>query len=103
MANRYWPGQDRIGKRLRGGLAETATPWMTVVGEVDDVKLGSRDAETMPQVYQPATQTVASEGVLASPGEFSATNGWIVLRSRMAPEQMEDPLRARVRQVDQQF
>ena len=41
MAERYWPGQDPIGKRLRRGLAETATPWMTVVGEVDDVKLGS--------------------------------------------------------------
>jgi len=49
MAERYWPGQDPIGKQLRRGLPETSTPWMTVVGEVDDVKLGSRDAETMPQ------------------------------------------------------
>ena len=60
MAERYWPGQDPIGKRLRRGMPETATPWMTVVGEVDDVKLGSPDAETMQQVYQPVTQTVAS-------------------------------------------
>src|SRR4030095_6382181 len=66
MAERYWPGQDPIGKRLRRSMPETSTPWMTVVGEVDDVKLGSRDAETMPQVYQPVTQTVASEGVFAS-------------------------------------
>ena len=42
MAERYWPGQDPIGKRLRRGLPDTSTPWMTVVGEVDDVKLGSR-------------------------------------------------------------
>jgi len=103
MAERYWPGQDPIGKRLRRGLPETSTPWMTVVGEVDDVKLGSPDAETMPQVYQPATQTVASEGVLASVGELSATDGWIVLRSRMAPEQMEDALRATVRKIDPQL
>src|SRR5215469_9749334 len=40
IAERYWPGQDPIGKRLRRGLPETSTPWMTVVGEVDDVKLG---------------------------------------------------------------
>ena len=46
MAERYWPGQDAIGKRLRRGLPETFTPWMTVVGEVDDVTLGARDAET---------------------------------------------------------
>jgi len=103
MAERYWPGQDPIGKRLRRGLPETSTPWMTVVGEVDDVKLGSRDAETMPQVYQPVTQTVASEGVFASVGELSATDGWIVLRSRMAPEQMEDTLRAMVRKIDPQL
>jgi predicted permease len=103
MAERYWPGQDPIGKRLRRGMPETATPWMTVVGEVDDVKLGSPDAETMPQVYQPATQTVASEGVFASAGELSATDGWIVLRSRMAPEQMEETLRATVRKIDPQL
>jgi predicted permease len=103
MAERYWPGQDPIGKRLRRGLPETSAPWMTVVGEVDDVKLGSRDAETMPQVYQPVTQTVASEGVFASVGELSAADGWIVLRSRMAPEQMEDTLRATVRKIDPQL
>jgi predicted permease len=103
MAERYWPGQDPIGKRLRRGMPETSTPWMTVVGEVDDVKLGSRDAETMPQVYQPVTQTVASEGVLASVGEVSATDGWIVLRTRMAPEQMENTLRATVQKIDPQL
>ena len=103
MAERYWPGQDPIGKRLRRGLPDTSTPWMTVVGEVDDVKLGSPDTETMPQVYQPVTQTIASEGVFASVGELSATDGWIVLRSRMAPEQMEDTLRAAVRKIDPQL
>ena len=103
MAERYWPGQDPIGKRLRRGMPETSTPWMTVVGEIDDVKLGSRDAETMPQVYQPVTQTVASESVLASAGELSAADGWIVLRTRMAPELMEDSLRATVRKIDPQL
>jgi predicted permease len=103
MAERYWPGQDPIGKRLRRGMPETSTPWMTVVGEVDDVKLEARDAETMPQVYQPVTQTVASEGVLASPNELSAADGWIVLRSRTVPEGMQDTLRATVRKLDPQL
>src|SRR5215470_17158809 len=103
MAERYWPGEDPIGKRLRRGMPETSTPWMTVVGVVDDVKLGPRDAETMPQVYQPVTQTVASEGVFAAVGELSAADGWIVLRTRMAPEQMESTLRATVRRIDPQL
>jgi predicted permease len=103
MAERYWPGQDPIGKRLRRGMPETATPWMTVVGEVDDVKLGSPDEETMQQVYQPVTQTIASEGVFATAGELSATAAWIVLRSRVAPEQMENMLRAQVQKIDPQL
>ncbi len=103
MAERYWPGQDPVGKRLRRGMPETSTPWMTVVGEVDNVKLGPRDTETMPQLYQPVAQTVASEGVLASVEELSAADGWIVLRSRMAPELMEDTLRTMVRKADPQL
>jgi predicted permease len=103
MAQRYWPGQDPIGKRLRRGMPETTTPWMTVVGEVDDVKMGSPDEETTQQVYQPVTQTVASEGVFATAGELSATAGWIVLRSRVSPEQMENTLRAAVQKIDPQL
>jgi predicted permease len=103
MAERYWPGQDPIGKRLRRGMPETATPWMTVVGEVDDVKMGSPDEETMPQVYQPVMQMVASEGVFASAGELSATEGWIVLRSSVAPKLMENMLRDTVQKIDPQL
>jgi len=103
LAQHYWPGQDPIGKRLRRGMPETATPWMTVVGEVDDVKLGSPDGETAQQVYQPVTQMVASEGVFASAGELSANYGYIVLRSVLPPEQMENLLRATVRKIDPQL
>ena len=103
MAQHYWPGQDPIGKRLRRGLPETATPWMTVVGEVEDVKLGSPDADTMQQVYQPVTQSVATEGDFAATGELSALYGYVVLRTQMAPEQMEDGLRAAVRKLDPQL
>lgn len=103
MAERYWPGQDPIGKRLRRGMPETATPWMTVVGEVDDIKLGSPDAETMLQVYQPVAQSVAGEGVFATAGELSGTEGWIVLRSRIAAEPLENELRDAVRKIDPQL
>ena len=32
MAERYWPGQDPIGKRLRRGSPDTSTPWMNSRG-----------------------------------------------------------------------
>jgi ABC-type antimicrobial peptide transport system permease subunit len=76
---------------------------MTVVGEVEDVKLGSPDADTMQQVYQPVTQSVATEGDFATAGELSADYGFIVLRTSAAPDQMEDALRAVVRKLDPQL
>jgi putative ABC transport system permease protein len=38
-----------------------------------------------------------------SVGELNATDGWIVLRSRMDPEQMENTLRATLRKIDSQL
>ncbi|RXS98166.1 ABC transporter permease [Silvibacterium dinghuense] len=103
FAEHYWPGQDPVGKRIRRGMPETVSPWMTVVGEVDDVKLGAADDKTMEQFYQPATQLVASEGALASAGELDADDGWIVVRSAVPPRQMEDALRSVVQRIDPQL
>jgi ABC-type antimicrobial peptide transport system permease subunit len=88
---------------LRRGMQETPTPWLTVVGIVDDVKLGSPDSGTAEQFYQPATQQVVSEGAFASAGELTATYGYIVLHTDTPPEEMENSLRAAVRNVDPQL
>ena len=56
LAERYWPGQDPIGKRMHIGVQETPLPWMTVVGEIGDIKQGTADGETKPQFYQPPSQ-----------------------------------------------
>src|SRR5208283_2941037 len=53
LAEKYWPGQDPIGKRIKIGLPETPLPWMTVVGEIGDVKQSSADADITNQFYQP--------------------------------------------------
>ena len=50
-------GREPSGKRLRRGMPETPTPWLTVVGVVDDVKLGSarsRDSRTVLSAYDSA-------------------------------------------------
>jgi putative ABC transport system permease protein len=52
IAERFFPGQDPLGRRLTTGLADNAQ-WLTVVGVVPDVKL--RDLSTPPenQLYVP--------------------------------------------------
>ena len=54
LAEHYWPGQDPIGKRLHRGPAEAHLPWLTVVGEIGDVKELAADFPTEKQFYIPA-------------------------------------------------
>ena len=47
MAQQLWPNQDPIGKRLHiGGISETSSPWITVVGVVGRVKQYTLDADS---------------------------------------------------------
>ncbi|MGA3009775.1 MAG: ABC transporter permease [Terracidiphilus sp.] len=103
LAERFWPGQDPIGKRIHIGLQETPLPWMTVVGEIGDIKQNTADADTTYQIYQPISQYKTSLGPFASSDMIAGDYGTIVLRSSTPPEQMEDSLRAVVRSIDPQL
>jgi len=100
MAQHFWPGQDPIGKRLRIGTPEMQTPWMIVIGEVADTKLTSPDEPSKEQYYMPNDQVEDDAGTLASPTDLNGNGGYIVLRSSLPPEQMENALRATVRAID---
>lgn len=100
LAEHYWPGQSPIGRRLKYGLPMTPTPWLTVVGEIGDVKQRTAEAATQEQIYQPTGQIVESIGTFAPPGMLGGASGSIVLRSLLPPEQMEDALRSTVRSID---
>ncbi|MGC1359982.1 MAG: ABC transporter permease, partial [Silvibacterium sp.] len=103
LAEQSWPGQNPIGKRLRVGLASMQTPWMTVVGEVADVKEGSPDVLAKQQFYVPIDQAEKDIGALATPTDLNGNGGFIALRTAMPPEQMENTLRATVRSIDPQL
>jgi predicted permease len=103
LAERYWPGQDPIGKRLKIGVPESPTPWMTVVGEIGDIKQTSADVDTKNQIYMPAAQIKPAIAQFAPPGMLTGNGGSIVLRGQLPPEQMADSLRAVVRSIDPQL
>jgi putative ABC transport system permease protein len=51
---KYLKDRQPLGRRLRRG---SETPWMTIVGVVNDVRREGKDAELIPGIYIPAAQT----------------------------------------------
>ena len=103
LAQHYWPGQDPIGKRIHRGSAEAALPWMTVVGEIGDVKQLAADIPTGEQFYIPSTQYKDASGSFATPDTLTSNGGSIVIRSQLPPDQMASSLRSVVRSIDPQL
>jgi predicted permease len=100
LAQHYWPNQDPIGKRMRIGTQGMKTPWLTVVGEVSDTQLLSPDNPATEQYYMPVEQAEEATGSLARPDDLNGNGGYIVVRSAVPPEQIENALRATVRSID---
>jgi putative ABC transport system permease protein len=103
MARHFWPAQDPIGKRVHWGMKETPLPWMTVVGEIGDIKQTAPGDPTQYQIYQPMSQEQASFGTFAPPDSLNAQGGSIVLRTALAPDQTIRDLRATVASIDPQL
>lgn len=53
MADRYFPGQNPVGKRLQTGEPDPKSPWETIIGVVGDVKYSGLDSAPTPQLYVP--------------------------------------------------
>ncbi len=61
LAHRYWPGQDPIGKRLkgmdpRGPNGGKNDDWLTVVGLVKDIRGGGPEHPPLSQIYEVQAQ-----------------------------------------------
>jgi predicted permease len=56
LAERYWPGQDPIGKRLKMTFDGLEAPWRNVVGVVGEVKHYGLNASSYPHIYIPYAQ-----------------------------------------------
>lgn len=90
LADRFWPGEDPIGKRLKRHGYYTDDPWLTVVGvvgDVQDVGLGERLGITL---YRPYAQTDA---------DYARTLT-LAVRTRQTAASLVPGLRAAVASVD---
>lgn len=87
MANRFWPASDPLGQRFKLGAADSAEPWMTVVGVVGDARQNWWNPATFPVIYQPYLQS-------------SRSFFRFVLRSASDPTAGASAARAAISQVD---
>jgi predicted permease len=89
FAERYWPNQDPLGKRLRLMRNDTTTePWLTVVGVCPDFQQAGPTQEEETLVYVPFRQE--------APGNFA-----ILLRTTGGATAAVPGLRSEVQQMDQ--
>jgi ABC-type antimicrobial peptide transport system permease subunit len=84
-------------------VAETTLPWLTVVGEIGDLKQTSVDQPVLPQVYQPTAQFAKSLGSFAPKGMTMGNGGAIVLRTSLRPETMKSTLIGAIHTIDPQL
>jgi putative ABC transport system permease protein len=52
VARRYFQGENPLGKKLKIGKADADSPWMTIVGIVDDVHYTWVDKQEYPTIYR---------------------------------------------------
>ncbi|HEU4506945.1 MAG TPA: ABC transporter permease [Pyrinomonadaceae bacterium] len=86
-ANRFWPNEDPIGKRIKWLRRGTDGTLMTVVGLVGDIKTDGFDQPNQPHVYFPIYQNL---------GYAMA----VYLRTEPRPESLAQPLLQQVQAVD---
>jgi putative ABC transport system permease protein len=86
FARQYLPGQDPLGRRIK------IVDWMTIIGIVNDIRRGGKEADIKPQAFIPALQleSYASSTRLASFG----------VRTSGDPRQMVRAIRDQVLAID---
>ncbi len=90
LAHRYWPGEDPIGKRVKGFDPRGRNDdWLTVVGLVKDVRSGGLEKAPYSQIYEVQSQR----------GE---TTGNLVIRTAAYPTQVAAAARTVIRRVNSQ-
>jgi putative ABC transport system permease protein len=98
LADRFWPGEDPIGKRVKWGMADSTAPWRSIVGTVGDVVDGAIGQEPIIHVYVPYSEV--PDGALGSPVAGLLRQMVVALHADVDPRTVTTPIRAAVASVD---
>ncbi len=99
LAQRYWPNQDPVGKRIR--LPGVPDPgWCTIVGIVGDIRHRGLDQPLKPELYAPLTQAPYPSVILALRSQQDAASLTSALRREVQALDRAQPI-AHVQTLEQ--
>ena len=87
LATRYFPGENPIGKKIKVGKNDANSPWMTIVGIVDDVHYSWINKQELPAIYRTYLQ---------APQYYTS----LVLRTEGDPKSFIPAVRTEIAAVD---
>jgi len=99
LANKYWPSETSIGKRLTLDDPQNPTQpvqWLTIVGVVKDLKQGSWTDAPRNEIYLPFQQDEIFSSGTAGP----FTSMTLVVRTSVAPESLGNVFQQTVWSLD---
>jgi putative ABC transport system permease protein len=88
LARRFFGTPHAVGRRIKTGLAESPSPWMTIVGVVGDSKLSALDEDVPATLFRPYQQAQNLRAL------------GLVLRSGADPAALAAPLRRALARLD---
>jgi predicted permease len=58
VVKRFWPGQNPIGKRVKGGRLDSDNPWLNIIGVINDMKYRAlpNNPTNDPDLFLPFTE-----------------------------------------------
>ncbi len=103
LAQKFFPGESPLGKRLHyGGAVNNNAPWMQIVGVVKHVKHYGPDEEGRVEIYRPYTQMPFAPQAPGghAPPPVLPRNMAIAVKTSGDPEALTPALRAAVLEQD---
>ncbi|MCU1339514.1 MAG: hypothetical protein JWO19_5095 [Bryobacterales bacterium] len=88
FANKYWPGEDPLGKRIRFFKGDTPQAWLSVVGVASNIVQNDTTRQKFdPVVYVPHRQ---------NPGQ----DPWVIMRTSLPPAGLASAFRHEIQALE---
>lgn len=98
LAERFWPGENPIGKRLKWGVPASRTSWQTIVGVVGDVVDGKLGEPPLMHIYVPLAEAIDPALSPSVPGAVRRMA--VATATDQAPATLVAPMRAAIATLD---